>query len=109
MPWPVFTEADLLLRSRGHAAGATRFAEALRDGIHRLEAPNAEELAMVVELAHRYADQGVDVPDLAVMAMAATRDAAILTWDFRHFRAVRLHRNHSWRLLVSENRLADLD
>ena len=84
---------------------ATRFGRALHDGIHRLEAPTNGELGLVLELADRYHDSGVDLPDLSVMAMAADRDAWVLTWDYRHFRSVVLRKGHHWRLLVDEAEL----
>jgi predicted nucleic acid-binding protein len=105
VPWPVFTEVDLLLRSRGHDSAATTFSKALLDGVHQLHAPGDAELTMVCDLGERYGDSGVDLPDLSVMAMAATRQAWVLTWDYRHFRSVVLHRNHHWNLLVEESEL----
>jgi predicted nucleic acid-binding protein len=102
VPWPVLVEVDLLLRARGYARAATAFAESLAAGVHRLEAPTAAELALALKLAKRYPESGADVPDLIVMAMASLREARVLTWDFRHFRAVVLRRGHHWPLLVEE-------
>ena len=105
VPWPVFVEVDLLLRSRGHRQAANTFGRALADGIHRLETPSDTELAASLDLAERYADTDIDLPDLSVMAMAASRDAPILTWDFRHFRSVVMRRGYHWELVVEENEL----
>ena len=105
VPWPILTEVDLLLRSRGHAAAARVFARALHSGVHRLDAPTSEELATALALAERYPDNGVDLPDLAVMAMSSHRRAPILTWDFRHFRSVILRRGHHWPLVIAEHEL----
>ena len=105
VPWPVYAEVDLLLRARGHARAATTFGRALLDGVHRLEAPTDAELGLVLDLADRYADTGVDLPDLTVMAMASIRDAWILTWDYRDFRTVVLDKGHHWDLLVQEYEL----
>ncbi len=105
VPWPVFTEVDLLLRGRGHTDAATVFASALRDGVHRLDAPTDAELAVAIGLAERYPESGADLPDLSVMAMAARRKAPILTWDYRHFRSVVLRRGQHWRLVVEEHEL----
>ena len=107
VPWPVFTEVDLLLRRRGHQQAADVFGQALHDGVHRLVAPTADELALALDLLQRFGDTGVDLPDAAVMAMAAKRKADILTWDFRHFRAVVLRRGHHWPLLVQEHELPE--
>ena len=105
VPWPVFTEVDLLLRGRGHRQAATAFAAALRDGVHQLDAATDTELATTVALAERYPDSTVDLPDLVVMAMSERRAAPILTWDFRHFRSVVLRRGHHWPLVVEEHEL----
>jgi len=105
VPWPVLTEVDLLLRARGHHAAATVFVRALADGVHQLAAPHDDELATAIGLAERYEKTGIDLPDLTVMAMAKARDAWVLTWDYRHFRSVVLHRGHQWDLLVGENEL----
>lgn len=105
VPWPVFAEVDLLLRSRGHAPGAITFGRALLDGVHRLEEPTDTELELALDLADRHVETGVDMPDLTVMAMASIRDAWILTWDYRDFRTVVLGKDHHWNLLVQESEL----
>ena len=102
VPWPVLVEVDLLLRARGHPRAAVTFEESLLKGVHRLETPTALELGLALNLARRYSDSGVDLPDLIVMAMASRRQARILTWDYRHFRAVVLRRGHHWSLVVEE-------
>ena len=105
VPWPVLVEVDLLLRARGHRDAAVVFAESLLAGTHRLEAPTTGELELALKLANRYADSGADLPDFVVMAMAARRRARILTWDFRHFRAIVMRRGHHWPLVVQESDL----
>lgn len=105
VPWPVFAEVDLLLRSRGHALAAITFGRGLLDGVHRLEAPTDTELGLALDLADRYVETGVDLPDLTVMAMASIRDAWILTWDYRDFRTAVLDKGHHWDLLVQESEL----
>lgn len=107
VPWPVLTEVDLLLRARGHRSAALVFGRALLDGVHRLEAPTDAELEAAVEMGARYPDSGADLPDLIVMSMSAQRSAAVLTWDYRHFRSVVLRRGHHWPLLVEEHELPD--
>jgi predicted nucleic acid-binding protein len=107
VPWPVFVEVDLVLRSRGHHAASLTFGRSLLGGVHQLAAPSDAELGMALELAERYGDAGVDLADLSVMAIAASRHAWILTWDYRHFRSVVLRRGHHWDLLVEEAELPE--
>lgn len=105
VPWPVLVEVDQLIRSRGYPQAAIAFAQCLLEGIHQLDTPTTGEVALALKLAQRYVDSGADLPDLIVMAMASQRRAQILTWDFRHFRAVVLKRGHHWPLLVDETEL----
>jgi predicted nucleic acid-binding protein len=105
VPWPILVEVDLLLRARGHSRAAITFAESLAAGVHRLETPTEAEFELALKLAKRYPDSGADIPDLIVMAMASRRRASVLTWDFRHFRAVVLKRGHHWPLVVDEGEL----
>jgi predicted nucleic acid-binding protein len=98
-------EVDLLLRARGYPQAALKFAQSLRAGIHRLDTPTDAEFELALDLARRYSDSGADLPDLIVMAMASRRRARILTWDYRHFRAVVLRRGHHWPLVVAESDL----
>jgi predicted nucleic acid-binding protein len=105
VPWPVFTEVDLFLRSRGNPASALEFGRSLRRGDLTLASPSDAELAGALDLLERYRDLGIDLPDAAVMAMSDARRAWILTWDFRHFRAVVFRRGQTLPLLVHENEL----
>ncbi len=105
VPWPVYTEVDLLLRARGHAKAATAFGSALLDGVHALEHPTAEELAHAIAILERYADLGLDLPDAVTIAMAARRRALAWTWDYRHFRVVVVERGQGVPLLVAEDEL----
>lgn len=105
VPWPVLTEVDLLLHARGHTKAALVFGRALLDGVHRLDGPSDTELEIAVGLGERYVGSGVDLSDLAVMAMSARRCAPVLTWDFRHFRSVVMAKGHHWPLLVEEHDL----
>ena len=107
VPWPVFTEVDLLLRSRGHAKAATTFAAALLEGVHRLEPPTRTELEHAVALLERYQDLGLDLPDAVTISMSAARDGWAWTWDYRHFRAVMVKRDRGVPLLVAEDQLPD--
>jgi predicted nucleic acid-binding protein len=108
IPWPVFTEVDLLLRARGHAKAATAFGAALTGGVHRLEAPNDAELEQALAFLQRYQDLGLDLPDAVTISMAAARRAWAWTWDYRHFRPVAVDRGGGGvHLLVTEAEVPD--
>jgi predicted nucleic acid-binding protein len=107
VPWPVFTEVDLLLRARGHAKAATTFGTALAEGVHRLEPPINAELEQAIALLQRYQDLGLDLPDAVTISMAAARRAWAWTWDYRHFRPVTVDRGGGVPLLVTEAEVPD--
>lgn len=107
VPWPVYTEVDLLLRARGHAKAATVFGDALLQGVHRLEAPTRHEHTLAVELLERYEDLGLDLPDATTIAMASARQGWAWTWDFRHFRVVVLKKGSHVPLVVTEAELPE--
>lgn len=104
VPDAVAVEADALIRARvGHAA-ARAFIESLAGGIPR-RVPLAETLFMrSVEIDRRYADLGLGLADASVMALAESESAAILTFDFEHFRAAPRPDGRAWDLVVDEAR-----
>jgi predicted nucleic acid-binding protein len=105
VPWPVYVEVDLLLRGRGHEEAAQTFGRALLEGVHALSTPSQAELGVALDLGIKYVGLGLDLPDLCVMAMSRLRRALVLTWDFRHFRAVSPARGRYWPLIVQEHEL----
>ena len=105
VPWPVYTEVDLLLRGRGHTTAAANLGRSLLRGDFRLEAPTGAELDTALDLLERYGDIGLDLPDAVVMAMTDARKGQAFTWDFRHFRAVVLRRGEHVPLLVNESEM----
>ena len=70
-----------------------------------MEPTSQVELALALGLGERYPDGGAELPDLVVMAMAESRRAPVLTWDFRHVRSVVLRKGHHWPLVVEEHEL----
>ena len=51
-------------------------------------APSGAEHSTALDIVERYAGFGVDLPDAVCIAMAMARRIPLLTWDFRHARAV---------------------
>ena len=105
IPWPVYVEVHLVLRARGHPNAAVVFGRAILDGTHTLDRPTDAEHHRALEMIERYETMGLDLADAVVMAMAETRRALILTWDFRHFRAAAPGRRRHWPLLVQEHEI----
>lgn len=90
IPSPVTAEIDYLLGRRFGARARRAFLEDLR--ARRFETPglDARDYEAAVELDRRYADLNLGLADLSVAVIArklGTRE--ILTFDERHFRAIR--------------------
>lgn len=102
VPEPVAVEADWLLRDRLGARVARAFLDTLVVGAHERVALGPSLFARAVEIDRRYADLDLGLVDASVMAIAEARSAAILTFDFRHFRAAPPPRGGTWRLALTE-------
>src|SRR5438034_3257 len=69
--------------------------------------PTDGEHLRALEMLDRYETTGLDLADAVVMAIAEARQALILTWDFRHFRAAAPGRRRHWPLLVQEHEMPE--
>lgn len=102
VPDAVAAEADLLIRRRAGHAAAREFLKALAGGVPRRVSLAETLFARSVEIDRRYADLGLGLADASVMALAEAEGAAILTFDFEHFRAAPRPDGGPWRLVVDE-------
>jgi uncharacterized protein len=90
IPAPVTAEVDYLLGRRIGRAARLAFLDDLAAGRFAVECLELEEYATVAELESRYADLDLGLADAAVVVLAARFDTRrLLTFDNRHFRAVR--------------------
>ena len=104
VPWPVYAEAALLLTGRGLVLAAVRLGRSLHAGELTLAVPTEFEHAQALAIVERYAGFGLDLPDAVCISMAVARRLPLLTWDFRHARAVVLS-GSAVELLVAEHEL----
>jgi uncharacterized protein len=103
LPAPVTTEVDFLLRKLGGAPAARRVLADIAAGIFQVEGLTQEEHGLALLLEDRYEDLDLGLADLSVMVLAqrfGTR--RILTFDARHFRAVRPLQGGSFLLLPDD-------
>lgn len=98
----VAVEADALIRRRAGHAAAREFLKALAAGVPRRIGLAETLFARSVEIDRRYADLGLGLADASVMALAEAQGAAILTFDFEHFRAAPRSDGQPWELVVDE-------
>lgn len=90
LPAPVTAEVDYLAGVRLGRTARRAFLEDLASARFRAECLDAADYALVAEYDERYGDLDVGLTDLSVVALAHRfRTHRILTFDERHFRALR--------------------
>jgi hypothetical protein len=100
MPLPVAAELDYMLTSRGGAAANRQLLRDLASGRFLSPALDQSDFATIVALDEQYRDLHVGLTDLSVVVLAARyRTTRILTFDQRHFRAMRPLQGGSFTLL----------
>ena len=90
VPAPVTAEVDYLLGRRLGRGARLAFLDDLAAGRFTVGCLDADEHSVVIDLERRYADLDVGLADLSVVVLAerwSTR--RLLTFDDRHFRALR--------------------
>ena len=97
---PVVAEADYLLGQRIGPKGRLAFLEDLVAGRFTVECLEPDEYAGVVRLERNYLDLNLRLADCATVLLAARlRTRRVLTFDERHFRAVRPLQGGAFELL----------
>lgn len=103
IPAPVTAEIDYLLGTRFGAAARRAFLEDLAARRYESPALDARDYAAALELDRRYADLDVGLADLSVVVVAGKLGTRrILTFDERHFRALRPLQGGAFTLLPAD-------
>ncbi len=105
IPAPVSAEVDYLLGRRLGRAARLTFLEDLAAGRFKVACLESDEHGVVTALERRYEDLDAGLADLSVVIVArrfATR--RILTFDQRHFRALRPLNGGRFTLLPADAR-----
>jgi len=105
IPAPVSAEVDYLLGRRLGRAARLTFLEDLAAGRFKVACLEADEHGVVTALERRFEDLDAGLADLSVVIVArrfATR--RILTFDQRHFRALRPLNGGRFTLLPADAR-----
>lgn len=103
VPSPVTAEIDYLLGRRFGPAARRAFLEDLAARRYETPALDARDHADALELDRRYADLDLGLADLSIAVLArklATR--RVLTFDERHFRALRPLQGGAFTLLPAD-------
>jgi uncharacterized protein len=104
VPAPVTAEVDYMLGRRFGSAARRAFLEDL--AARRYESPglDAGDYEAVLEVDRRYADLDVGLADLSIVVLARKLGTRrILTFDERHFRAMRPLQGGTFSLLPAES------
>jgi predicted nucleic acid-binding protein len=103
LPAPVSAEVDYLLGRRIGPASQQLFLEDLAAGAFSLECLDADELESVAALNRAYQGLRPGLADLSIVALAQRFDTRrLLTFDDRHFRAIRPLQGGAFRLLPAD-------
>lgn len=103
VPTPVTAEADYLIGARVGETARRRFLQDLATGQFEVQCLNRIDYTRIVDLEHQYADLHLGLADLSVVVVAARlRCTRILTFDERHFRAIRPLHGDAFTLLPAD-------
>jgi len=103
IPSPTTAEIDYLLGQRFGDVARRAFLRDLAAGRLTVGALDREDYATIVDLEARYADLGLGLADCALIALAGRhRTTRILTFDERHFRAVKPLEGKAFVLLPAD-------
>lgn len=90
VPAPVTTEADYLLRERVGRNSARSLLQDIANGRFQVEGLTREEHGLALAVHDQYADLDLGLADLSVVVLAHRfHSRRLLTFDDRHFRAIR--------------------
>ena len=105
VPAPVTAEVDHLLGRRFGPPARRAFLEDLAARRYESPALDGRDYAAALELDRRYADLDVGLADLSIVVLAARLGTRrILTFDERHFRALRPLQGGTFTLLPADRR-----
>jgi len=105
VPAPITAEVDYLLGERLGPAPLRAFIDDLASGRFLVECLESDDYAAIAGLERRYADLDPGLADLSIVIMAkrfSTR--RIVTFDERHFRAIRPLQGGTFTLLPADAR-----
>lgn len=103
VPAPVTAEADHLLGQRVGESARLGFLDDLASRRFEVECLTNLEYAKIATLERQYADLRLGLADLSIVVIAARlRCTRILTFDERHFRAIRPLYGDAFELLPAD-------
>jgi uncharacterized protein len=90
LPAPVSAEVDYMVAKRFGRAGRQAYLTELARGTFRVACLEPFDYELVLQYDHQYADLDVGLADISVVVLARRFETRrVLTFDERHFRALR--------------------
>ncbi len=100
----VLAEADYLVTRRVGPTAALELLRDVADGAYELAAFGAADVEAAVGVLERYDDLGVGLADASLVVLADRYDTGrVLTFDERHFRALRWRSRRHFRLAPADH------
>jgi predicted nucleic acid-binding protein len=103
IPAPVTAEADYLIGARVGEVPRRRYLDDLASGRFDVQCLSRVDYARIADLERQYADMHLGLADLSVVVVAARLHCTrIVTFDERHFRAIRPLHGDAFTLLPAD-------
>jgi len=99
----VLAELDYLLATRISTSASLELLRDVRDGAYELASFSTGEVGDAAVLVERYEDLGIGLADASIVVLAGRYDTdRVLTFDERHFRALRTRAGGAFRLVPAD-------
>jgi predicted nucleic acid-binding protein len=99
----VLAELDYLVTSRAGVGAALRVLEDVANGIYRLAEFTPRDVGQAAEVVTQYKDLSISLADASIVVLAARFNTTrVLTFDQRHFRAMKPLDAPSFTLLPAD-------
>jgi predicted nucleic acid-binding protein len=99
----VLAEVDYLLCTRMGTGTEIAFLRQVAAGAYRLEPLSVDDVGAATDVVERYGQLNVGLADASLVVIAAREGTTrLLTFDERHFRAIRPLRGRSFKLLPAD-------
>ena len=99
----VLAELDYLLLRRAGVEAELRMLDDVAAGVYRLTAFDRNEMALANSVVHRYRDLEIGLADASIVVLAERhKTTRVLTFDHRHFRAMKPLQGGSFTILPAD-------
>jgi uncharacterized protein len=99
----VLAELDYLMTSRSGVGGELRMLEDVASGVYRLAEFTPRDIGQAAEVVRQYKDLNIGLADASIVVLADRYSTTrVLTFDQRHFRAMKPLHAASFTLLPAD-------